>query len=192
MADFKILVPHLLYRETGRKPISNDAEVAFAGSAAVGVVTLKGDRGGPTFVGVTLQTFTDYCKKKGLPRPTVDDLGRMDFRTWFDISKGGFWDRCKGDQIAFQPTANMLVDWAYTSGTHAISNTQKALGLKPDGIVGPVTLAALNSGTIPVFMAIKASREAFYRRIATGAQASFLNGWLNRTNAITLNGINFN
>ncbi len=188
MAKFELLIPHLLYRETGRKPISNDAATAFAGCAAVGVVTIKGDRGGPTFVGVTLQTFTDYCKRKGLPKPTEKTLGQMTYETWLDISKSGFWDRCKGDQIAFQATANMLVDWCYTSGSYAITNTQKALGLKADGVVGPKTLATLNSATTDVFNKIKAARIAYYRRIAVGTNARFLTGWLNRTEAITPTG----
>lgn len=188
MAKLELLIPHLLYRESGVK--DPDPRRAFAKAAAKGVINLRNDRGGPTLAGVTLATYTDYCRRKGYPRPTEADLAKLTYERWLDITKGGFWDRCKGDDIAYQPTANMLVDWAYTSGSHAITNAQRALGVAVDGKVGPVTLAALNSGTLDVFERIKAARKAFYRRIAVGNQAGYLTGWLNRTEAITPNGCN--
>lgn len=188
MAQLEQLIPHLLYRESGVKDL--DPRRAFEKAAARGVITLKGDRGGPTLAGVTLATYTDYCRRKGYPRPTELSLANLTYERWLEITKTGFWDRCKGDEITYQPTANMLVDWAYTSGSHAITNTQRALGVAVDGKVGPVTLAALNSGTLDVFERIKAARVAYYRRIATGSKAQFLTGWLNRTEAITPNGCN--
>lgn len=188
MAKLEQLIPHLLYRESGVK--DPDPRMAFAKAAARGVITLKDDRGGPTLAGVTLNTYTDYCKRKGYPKPTEADLVKLTYEQWLDITKGGFWDRCKGDEINYQPTANMLVDWAYTSGTNAIAGAQRALGVTADGKVGPVTLAALNSGKLDVFERIKAARIAYYKRIATGSNARFLTGWLNRTEAITPNGCN--
>lgn len=188
MAKLELLIPHLLFRESGVK--DPDPRMAFAKAAAKGVKTLRNDRGGPTLAGVTLNTYTEYCKRKGYPKPTEADLGKLTYERWLDITKGGFWDRCKGDEIAYQPTANMLVDWCYTSGSHAITNTQRALGVKVDGVIGPKTLAALNSGTLDVFERIKGARIAFYHNIAVGSQAQFLTSWLNRTEAITPNGCN--
>lgn len=188
MAKLDLLIPHLLYRESGVK--DPDPRMAFAKAAARGVITLKGDSGGPTLAGVTLNTYTDYCKRKGYPKPTEADLAKLTYERWLEITKGGFWDRCHGDEITYQPTANMLVDWCYTSGTNAIAGAQKALGVTVDGVVGPITLAALNAGTLDVFGKLKAARVAYYKRIATGSNARFLTGWLNRTEAITPNGCN--
>lgn len=188
MARLELLIPHLLYRESGVK--DPDPRRAFEKAAARGVITLKGDRGGPTLAGVTLATYTDYCRRKGYPRPTELSLANLTYERWLDITKSGFWDRCKADQITYQPTANMLVDWAYTSGGNAIAGAQAALGVKVDSKVGPITLAALNSGTLDVFNKVKAARVAYYKRIAVGNNARFLTGWLNRTEAITPNGCN--
>lgn len=188
MAKLELLIPHLLYRESGVK--DPDPRRAFEKAAARGVITLKDDRGGPTLAGVTLNTYTDYCRKKGYPKPTEADLAKLSYERWLDITKGGFWDRCHGDDIAYQPTANMLVDWAYTSGGNAIAGAQRALGVAVDGVVGPITLTALNTGTLDVFNKVKAARVAFYKRIAVGSKAQFLTGWLNRTEAITPNGCN--
>lgn len=188
MAKLEQLIPHLLYRESGVK--DPDPRRAFEKAAAKGVINLRNDRGGPTLAGVTLNTYTDYCRKKGYPKPTEADLAKLTYERWLEITKTGFWDRCHGDEIVYQPTANMLVDWAYTSGTNAIAGAQRALGVAVDGKVGPITLAALNAGTLDVFKRIKAARVAYYKRIATGSNTRFLTGWLNRTEAITPNGCN--
>lgn len=78
----------------------------------------------------------------------------------------------------------MLVDWCFTSGSHAIKRAQRALGLQADGVVGAKTLAALNApDSAATFRAIKDARIAFYRSIARGTQARYLKGWLARTEA---------
>lgn len=189
MAKLELLIPHLLFRESGVK--DPDPRMAFAKAAAKGVKTLRNDKGGPTMAGVTISTYAVYCKRKGRPAPTVADLGAMTYEEWLEITKLGFWNKCKADQIAYQPTANMLVDWCYTSGSHAITNAQRALGVKVDGVVGPKTLAALNAGTLDVFNKVKGARISYYHRIVVGGQRQFLVGWIARTEAITPNGCNF-
>jgi lysozyme family protein len=58
--------------------------------------------------------------------------------------KNTYWDKIKGDQITNQKFANFLFDFYYASGYDAIKMLQKILGLNPDGIIGPITLAAIN------------------------------------------------
>lgn len=186
MAKLELLIPHILFRENSVK--DPNPRVAFAKATAKGVIIQRNDRGGPTLAGVTLNTYADFWRRKGRPAPTVKDLAKLSYEEWLEIAKGGFWERCHGDEINYQPTANMLVDWCYTSGSHAITNAQRALGVAVDGKVGPITLAALNSGTLEVFNKLKAARKAYYRRIGVGNQAGNLKGWLNRTEAITPNG----
>ena len=186
MANFDKLVPFILHWETGARITGTDPMAAYAKASAKGVINDPNDRGGATMCGVTIGTFTDWCSKHGRPQPTVADLARMDYQTWREIAKSGFWNRCKADTIKAQGVANMLVDWCYTSGNYAITNTQRALGLKVDGVVGPKTLAALNGSSEIVFRLIKAARVAYYRSIAKGNQARYLTGWLNRTESITL------
>ncbi len=187
MANFDRLVPFILHWETGARITGTDPVAAYAKASAKGVVNDPNDRGGATMCGVTIGTFTDWCLKHGLKRPTVNDLARMDYATWREIAKGGFWNRCHGDAIGAQGVANMLVDWCYTSGSHAITQTQRALGVTVDGVVGPETFGTINAGDpATVFRLIKAARVAFYRSIAKGNQARYLTGWLNRTESITL------
>lgn len=186
MAKIELLIPHILFRENSVK--DSDPRMAYAKAAAKGVITLKDDRGGPTLAGVTLNTYIGYCKRKGLPTPTIDGLAKLTYEQWLEITKSGFWDRCRADEIAYQPTANMLVDWAYTSGANAIAGAQRALGVKADCCIGPKTLAALNASSLDVFKKIKEARVAYYKRIGVGTQHKYLNGWLNRVEAITPNG----
>ena len=75
-----------------------------------GFVNDPTDRGGATNKGVTLSTYTQYCKRKGYPRPTVDRLRRLTDAEWLDILKSMYWDRWQADRIESQCVANILVD----------------------------------------------------------------------------------
>lgn len=149
---------------------------------------VPGDRGGPTLCGVTLATYTDYRRCNGHPVTTVTDLRAMTASEWLDIYKEMYWDRCRADEIHSQSVANMLVDWKWTSGTAGVKAAQRALGVPADGVVGPRTLAAINNAPNQrhLFNQLAAARHSFYRRIvqANPSQQKFLQGWLNRGNAI--------
>ena len=56
-----------------------------------------------------------------------------------------YWDRWKADEIKSQSIADILVDWIWASEMHGIKIPHDLVGVIPDGIVGPKTLAALNS-----------------------------------------------
>lgn len=151
------------------------------------------DKGGPTNKGVTIATFRSVFGNK-----TVADLKRMTDEQWNTIFKRLFWNRCKADEIKDQAVANILVDWTWTSGTVGIRHAQSALGLKPDGIVGPKTLAALNTvrggktifGTNgeaepTTFELLWKRREQHFMSLARQpGQKVFLKGWLNRLDSI--------
>lgn len=188
MATIEQLIPHILLWECGVTVKSNESiQQAYERAKAKGVVKIQGDSGGATLCGVTIGTFTDWRIKKGKPVPTVNDLRNLAFVEWLQILKFVFWDTCKADQIANQSIANMLVDWKWVNGNQAVRDAQFVLGLVTDGIVGPKTLAALNAAPASsVFSRLRTARENAYRKIVANrpAQKKFLNGWLNRTNAI--------
>lgn len=185
MAIYESLVPFILSRETGCIPSPSDTpRQVYEKAAQRGVTTVRGDRGGATMCGVTLHTLAEWHRRQEMPRPTLDDLASLDYDQWYALTKTLIWDRCRADEITRQNVADMLADWQFTSGAHATRNAQRALGLTPDGIVGPLTLAALNDEAAEVFATLKAARIAYYRRIARGPQARFLRGWLNRVNAL--------
>lgn len=170
MADVRKVVPHILRWEGG---FVNDPD----------------DLGGATNKGVTLKTYKLYCRRKGLHTPTVDDLKRLSDSEFTEILKDMYWDVCKADRIESQSVANAIVDWAWNSGTAtAIKAVQRAVGVEDDGIVGPVTLSAINTmSPLPLFGRIKQARIAYINRICETRPANkkFYKGWMNRINSLT-------
>lgn len=145
------------------------------------------DLGGATNKGVTIGTYKEYRKRKGMPVPTVDDLKNLSDEEWTDILKTLYWDRWKADQIQNQSIANILVDWVWASGVHGIKKPQALLGVTADGIVGRTTLDALNQypSQRELFDKIKQARLDFVDDIchARPANERFRHGWCNRINA---------
>lgn len=154
-----------------------------------GFVNNPNDLGGATNKGVTFNTFKDYCKKKGRPEPTIDDLKKISDEDWTDIMKGSYWDRWKADTIRNQSVANILVDWLWMSGVHAIKRPQTVLGVAADGIVGPNTINAINNypSQEELFNRIKKARYEFIDEICTArpANENFRKGWINRLEGLT-------
>lgn len=141
----------------------------------------KSDRGGPTYRGVTLKTFRNFYGQ----HMTVKDLQNMTDEQWWHILRVGYWNKCKGDEIISQSVAEIFVDWMYNSGFVAIQKVQNILGVKPDGVVGPITLKAINAqDPETLFRKIYEMRFNFFHQIVrndkTNTQKDNLEGWLNR------------
>lgn len=167
MADVNKLVPHILKWEGG---FVNDPD----------------DLGGATNKGVTFKTYKLYRNRKGLPIPSVGDLKRMSNDEFTDILKTMFWDACRTDEINSQSVANAIVDWAWHSGTTtAAKEIQRVLEVKADGIIGNITLSAINSQSpLPLFGKIKAARVKYIERICKSRPVNqkYYRGWMNRIN----------
>lgn len=143
------------------------------------------DKGGATNAGVTIATYRAYRKSKGYATTTIDDLKRMTSVEWQEIFKTLYWDKWRADGITSQSVANILVDWVWGSGVWGIKIPQRLLGVTPDGVVGPATLAALNAlEPRKAFEAIKAARVQYLDDICrrTPTNERFRRGWLNRLN----------
>ena len=152
-----------------------------------GFVDDPADLGGATNKGVTIGTFGGFCKKKGRPKPTVQDLKNISDADWKEIIKTLYWDRWKADDIKSQGVANILVDWVWASGVHGIKRPQRILGVSSDGLVGPKTITAVNAmDAEKLFKMIKEDRVKFVDEIckARPANERFRKGWLNRINSI--------
>ena len=168
MAKVERLVPHILKWEGG---LVNDPD----------------DLGGLTNKGVTYKTYKLYCKRKG-KTATEDGLINLSMDEFTDILKTMYWDACRADEIVSQSVADSIVDWAWNSGTAtAVKEVQRILGVKDDGVIGNITLAAINSWSpLPLFGQIKQARLAYLERIcnARPANRKFMRGWLNRVDSI--------
>jgi lysozyme family protein len=141
------------------------------------------DLGGATMCGVTIATYTEYRRRKGLPKPTVEQLKAIPYKEWLEILKAMFWDRWKADQIRNQSIANFLVDWVWASGNYGIKLPQKILGVTIDGVVGPKTIAAVNAkDPDTLFYQLRQERIDFTDRICKSRPQNkrFYTGWINR------------
>lgn len=166
MASVDGLLPHLLKWEGG-------------------YVCDPDDLGGATNMGVTIETYRAYCRKNGLPHPSLARLKRMTKKEWREIVRTMYWERFGADGIASQSVANICVDWLWLSGSVAIKRVQEIVGVKVDGIVGVKTLAAINSRSpLSLFGAIKQARKEHIDEIceARPKNEKFRRGWLNRLN----------
>lgn len=71
------------------------------------------DRGGATNKGITISTFRQFYGKDA----TVEQLKSITNEQWLTIFKAGYWNPWCADEIANQSIANIVVDWAWASGT---------------------------------------------------------------------------
>lgn len=205
MANCEKLIPIIIRWETGVTGQGLSNKELFEKARKKGYGNDPIDTGGPTMVGIILSTYKTYCKEKGKPVPMVKDLKAMPYEEWFEIFKTRFWDKMKADQIRNQSIANLCVNTIWGSGPGYIKTIQQVVGVKPDGMVGPVTLQAINTADQQdLFNRLWLRRKKFFldlvdnsvkeyeRRLGRKAterellkytQKRFLKGWLNRLNS---------
>ena len=144
-----------------------------------GYVDHPKDPGGATNRGVTTRVFHEWLRSQGsLPR---------DVRTITDaeihaIYLGDYWRPAGCDGLAW-PLSLVMFDAAVNLGTrHAVRALQRGLGVPDDGVIGPVTLDAIQAGDAKE-LAARALWERLrrYKDVSGGKLSVFLRGWLSRT-----------
>lgn len=143
-----------------------------------GFVNDPDDAGGATNKGVTQAVYDTYRKSAGAGRQSVRLVSDDEVRA---IYKSRYWDLVKGDQLP--PGVGYVVfDGGVNSGPgQSVKWLQRALGLKRiDGLVGPETLAAVNSveDHDSLVAKILVLREAFLK--ALKGWKKFGKGWASR------------
>jgi lysozyme family protein len=140
-----------------------------------------GDSGGLTAWGATYGAFNAYLARTAQKPCTPNEFSAMDrdgFRTFYAVE---YW---QGARCTHMPAAAALVvfDAAVLSGAgHASRMVQRAVSVDPDGIIGPVTLAALDRawGRSPseLLVSLYSARLTFY---AEHCNPEFVAGWRRR------------
>lgn len=129
--------------------------------------------------GISAPVYEDWI---GRP-PTAAEMRAMSATEARSIYKARFWDDILGDHIQSQDVANIFFDGRVNHGRTGVRLMQRVLGVAQDGIVGLITLQALNrANPVQVFEQYKEARRAFYHQLVNNNQdyRVFLQGWLNR------------
>jgi len=148
-----------------------DAALAVVLDHEGGLVDHPSDPGGLTNMGIS---------KRSYPR---EDIRGMTRARAAQIYRRDFWNAVRGDDL---PAGLDLVafDAAVNSGPRRGAEwLQAALGVTPDGKIGPVTIAAAAQADVPrVITKATDLRMAFLRRL--GTWGTFGKGWSRRVDAV--------
>lgn len=128
------------------------------------------DPGGETKFGISKRSYPSI-DIKNLTREVAVEIYRRDF-----------WDRVQGDKLPRQ-FAFQALDAAVNHGIgNAVRWIQRSAGVADDGIIGPLTLAAVGrADPADLVLRFNAERLRFYSKLATFD--AFGRGWVNRVAA---------
>ena len=135
----------------------------------------KDDTGGATMRGITQGVYEDW-----VDRPvTVDEMKTLTVKDVAPIYKKNYWDKCKCDELP-SGVNFCTFDMAINAGTRrGVKTLQKVVGTRQDGIIGPVTIEAVNSIKPSIIInKYTEERENFYRSLSVFP--TFGKGWLRR------------
>ena len=143
------------------------------------------DPGGATMKGVTLETYRLYKKNQHL---TAEDLKKITNEELRDIYYRRYWNAVKGDDLP-SGLDYCVFDCAVNSGPgRAAKFLQEVVGVKPDGGIGPLTLAAVKAhcvtpeDTKALISTYADKRLQFWQGLTTFA--TFGRGWTRRGNEV--------
>lgn len=159
------------------KETRNDAEVWVKADEG-GYSNDPHDRGGPTKYGITIWNYREYFKK---PKATAADVKTLTLDQAFEIYRKGYWDPVHADDLPFG-VDYFTFDCAIHSGPGAaIRWLQRAVGVVPDGVIGPKTLEAVRSDH-PLDIVAKMESLRRMRLRSLPSWRYYSRGWTNRIN----------
>ena len=114
--------------------------------------------------------------KRAYPQVDIRNLTRAQA---VDIYRRDFWQRVRGDELP-REFAFQALDAAVNHGIgNAVRWMQRAAGVADDGVIGPVTLAAVQRAqAADLVLRFNAERLRFYAKLTTFSV--FGRGWVNR------------
>lgn len=146
------------------------------------------DIGGFTYCGITRKNFPNWVGWRiidaHMPLEHGEIIEDVVLKGYVkNFYKVNFWDKIQGDSIDSQAIATFIYDWFVNSGQDGIKAIQRALAIPSDGIIGMVTVTAINRrNEAALLQLLKDARIQFCRAIVARkpSQKRFLQGWLNR------------
>lgn len=136
-----------------------------------GYVNNPADPGGETNWGVTIRT----ARANGYAGRMID-MTRDQAK---EIYRAAFWERVRGEKL-HSALAFQLFDACVNHGIgNGVRMLQRAAGVADDGLIGEVTLRAVQAVSAPdMVMRFNAERLEFYTKLKTFS--TFGRGWVNR------------
>ena len=137
------------------------------------------DRGGPTKWGITQKAWAAW-RGHDVTVEEVQQITEAQARDFYEA------EYVLGPRFNHLPEKiqGLVVDCGVNHGTaRAAKWLQKAVGVKQDGDIGPITLTAVkNENPLAIYIKICAIRERFYAGIVARdpSQVVFIRGWINR------------
>lgn len=130
------------------------------------------DPGGPTNFGITIHDYRRYVK----PGATAADVKAMKVAEAKRIYRAKYWDAQRCDELP-AGVDYAVFDYGVNSGIGRSKKVlQRVVGVKADGVLGPLTLRAVNaSDPKAIVIAICDERLRFLKRLRTWAV--FGRGW---------------
>lgn len=149
------------------------------------------DPGGVTLEGVTQRTYDAYRVRQGKKTQNLTSGMRNDFSWRIErdaIYRQQYWDIVRGDELPVG-LDYVVFDGAVNSGASRSAKwLQRALGVRVDGVIGDVTLAAVrkHADHDALIAKILDLRLAFLKSLKTWV--TFGRGWSARVNDVLKSG----
>jgi len=136
-----------------------------------GYINHPNDPGGETNYGIAKKFYPDL-DIKNLTKAQATEIFYKDY--WTPMNLEGIHD----EDLVLQ-----VFDFGVNAGIKtSIKVLQRIVKVSDDGIIGPMTLEAINESELPVYDIFKKRRKIFYMNLAARKPELevFLNGWLRR------------
>ncbi|HWJ74432.1 MAG TPA: glycosyl hydrolase 108 family protein [Kaistia sp.] len=142
------------------------------------------DPGGATKYGITLATLKDWRAARADSAPvTVDSVRNLERDEAREIYRSRYWNLLRCDEL---PVGVDLIvfDFGVNAGPgRSAELLQKAVGAKPDGSIGPLTLGAVKAKDPKAIVeTMSDQRLDFYRGLSGWTR--FGDGWSNRVDKV--------
>lgn len=141
------------------------------------------DSGGPTKFGITQKTLSAWRGYEVTPEEVegLEESEARDIYTHEYVTKPNF------DKIEWEGLRDLIIDGGVHSGQKTSAKwLQEATGVTVDGMVGPMTLGAVNRNPVGIFWRVISLRRKHFRDLAKkrSKDLKYLWGWNNRLDEI--------